>query len=121
MFGYGDETEFFARFIKDVNATFGGGVDVTHGIDTDAIAASRSCVAVEVLNPITRLAIEAEGASVAVSAATMNRSTAFGAVQRLIGDVRLKVDVARARRAADTRRDGGEETGVVMRNRAAKL
>lgn len=89
--------------------------------DTDAIAASRSCVAVEVLNPITRLAIEAEGASVAVSAATMNRSTAFGAVQRLIGDVRLKVDVARARRAADTRRDGGEETGVVMRNRAAKL
>jgi hypothetical protein len=86
-----------------------------------AVAALRRSAPRETLNPVAGLAIGTEGASVAASVTTTSRSTAIGEVQRFIGGVRLKVDVARAQRATKARRDGGEEAGIAMRHRAAEL
>ena len=88
-----------------------------------AVAALRRSAPRETLNPVAGLAIEAEGATVAASgAATSSRTTAVGGVQRFVGAVGLKIGVARARRAAGSRRgDGEEEAGIAMRNRAVEL
>jgi hypothetical protein len=75
----------------------------------------------ETLNPVAGLAVGTDDATLAPSAAASSESAAVGGVQRFIGDVRMKIGVVRARRAAQQRHDGGDEAGITMQNRSAEL